>query len=124
MAFMNNYRKGWALRYIREAKAELQAAQKLPRLAPSLMLEALRKAQFAIYYSLGDPSSIERIVKSVSSNGHGIKDPILKCLLDIDEMLEFLSEAPELDRKQILRHVNELVSIASEIVELFVGEKD
>ncbi len=124
MAFMNNYRKGWALRYIREAKAELQAAQKLPRLAPSLMLEALRKAQFAIYYSLGDPSSIERIVKSVSSNGHGIKDPILKCLLDIDEMVEFLSEAPELDRKQILRHVNELVSIASEIVELFVGEKD
>jgi len=99
MAFMNNYRKGWALRYIREAKAELQAAQKLPRLAPSLMLEALRKAQFAIYYSL-------------------------KCLLDIDEMVEFLSEAPELDKKQILRHVNELVSIASEIVELFVGEKD
>ena len=124
MAFMNNYRKGWALRYIREAKAELQAAQKLPRLAPSLMLEALRKAQFTIYYSLGDPSSIERIVKSVSSNGHGVKDPILKCLLDIDEMVEFLSEAPELDRKQILRHVNELVSIASEIVELFVGEKD
>ena len=117
-------RKGWALRYIREAKAELQAAQKLPRLAPSLMLEALRKAQFAIYYSLGDPSSIERIVKSVSSNGHGVKDPILKCLLDIDEMVEFLSEAPELDRNQILRHVNELVSIASEIVELFVGEKD
>ena len=124
MAFMNNYRKGWALRYIREAKAELQAAQKLPRLAPSLMLEALRKAQFAIYYSLGDPSSIERIVKSVSSNGHGVKDPILKCLLDIDEMVEFLSEAPELDRNQISRHVNELVSIASEIVELFVGEKD
>ena len=124
MAFMNNYRKGWALRYIREAKAELQAAQKLPRLAPSLLLEALRKAQFAIYYSLGDPSSIERIVKSVSSNGHGIKDPILKCLLDIDEMVEFLSEAPELDRNQVLRHVNELVSIASEIVELFVGEKD
>ena len=124
MAFMNNYRKGWALRYIREAKAELQAAQKLPRLAPSLMLEALRKAQFAIYYSLGDPSSIERIVKSVSSNGHGIKDPILKCLLDIDEMVEFLSEAPELDKKQILRHVNELVNKASEIVELFVGEKD
>ena len=124
MAFMNNYRKGWALRYIREAKAELQAAQKLPRLATSLMLEALRKAQFAIYYSLGDPSSIERIVKSVSSNGHGIKDPILKCLLDIDEMVEFLSEAPELDRNQVLRHVNELVSIASEIVELFVGEKD
>ena len=124
MAFMNNYRKGWALRYIREAKAELQAAQKLPRLAPSLMLEALRKAQFAIYYSLGDPSSIERIVKSVSSNGHGIKDPILKCLLEIDEMVEFLSETPELDKKQILRHVNELVSIASEIVELFVGEKD
>lgn len=123
MGFINSYRKGWALRYIREAKAELRAAQKLPRLAPNLMLEALRKAQFAIYYSLGDPSSIERIVKSVSSNGHGVKDPVLKCLLEIDEMVEFLSEAPELNR-ETLRHVDELVSIASEIVELFVGEKD
>lgn len=123
MAFMNNYRKGWALRYIREAKAELQAAQKIPRLAPTLMLEALRKAQFAIYYSLGDPTSIERIVKSVSSNGHGIKDPILRCLLEIDEMVEFLSEVPESNRKQVLRHVNDLVNIASEIVELFTGEK-
>jgi len=123
MAFMNDYRKGWALRYIREAKAELQAAQKIPRLASTLMLEALRKAQFAIYYSLGDPSSIERIIKSISSNGHGISDPILRCLLEIDEMLEFLSEAPESNKEQVLRHINELVSIASEIVELFTGEK-
>ncbi len=123
MAFMNSYRKGWALRYIREAKAEIQAAQKIPRLAPTLMLEALRKAQFAIYYSLGDPSSIERIIKSISSNGHGVEDPILKCLLEIDEMVEFLSEMPESNKEQVMRHVNELVSIASEIVELFTGEK-
>ena len=124
MAFINNYRRGWALRYIREAKAELQAAQKIPRLASTLMLEAFSKAQFAIYYRLGDPSSIERIVKSISSNGHSIKDPVLRCLLEIDEMVEFLSEAPELNREKILKHVSELVSVASEIVELFVGEKD
>ncbi|MCD6243365.1 hypothetical protein J7K06_06785 [Candidatus Bathyarchaeota archaeon] len=123
MAFMNNYRKGWALRYIREAKAEFQAAKKMPSLAPGLIVEALRKAQFAIYYSLGDPASIERIVKSISSNGHGVKDPILKCLVEIDEMMEFISELPESERGRALRHVNELIQIASEIVELFTGEK-
>ena len=85
--------------------------------------QALRKAQFAIYYSLGDPSSIERIVKSTSSDGHKVKDPILKCLVEIDEMMELISELPESERRKAIGHVNELIQMASEIVELFTGEK-
>jgi hypothetical protein len=42
---MDGYRKGWALRYLREAKAELEAARKIPYMAPSLVLEAIRKAR-------------------------------------------------------------------------------
>ena len=42
---MDEYRKGWALRYLREAKAELEAAKKIPYMAPSLVLEAIRKAR-------------------------------------------------------------------------------
>ena len=48
---IDGYRKGWALRYLREAKAELSAAQKMPTIAPNLILEAMRKAQVAIYYT-------------------------------------------------------------------------
>jgi hypothetical protein len=55
---MNEYRRGWALRYLREAKAELEAARKIPYMAPSLVVEAIRKARNAIYYSLGEPAFI------------------------------------------------------------------
>jgi hypothetical protein len=56
---MDDYRRSWALRYLREAKAELQAARKMPYMAPSLVLEAIRKARNAIYYSLGEPAFVE-----------------------------------------------------------------
>jgi hypothetical protein len=42
---MDQYRKGWAFRYLREARAELEAAQKIPYMAPSLVLEAIRKPE-------------------------------------------------------------------------------
>ena len=60
---MDEYRKGWALRYLREAKAELEAARKIPYMAPSLVLESIRKARNAIYYSLGEPAFIEVLVR-------------------------------------------------------------
>ncbi|MFH1760595.1 MAG: hypothetical protein ABIA63_05800, partial [bacterium] len=60
---MDEYRRGWALRYLREAKAELEAAQKIPYMAPSLMIEAIRKARNAIYYSIGEPAFIEILIR-------------------------------------------------------------
>ena len=56
MSSMDGYRKGWAVRYLREAKAELLAAKKTPYMATGFIIEALSKAQAALYYSLGEPS--------------------------------------------------------------------
>ena len=83
MPLINGYQKGWALRYLREAKAELSAAQKTPYMAPGLILEAMRKAQAAIYYSLGDPASIEAIVRETLMKRQLVKDPILHTLIEI-----------------------------------------
>jgi len=47
---MDEYRKGWALRYLREARAELEAARKIPYMAPSLVVESIRKARNAISF--------------------------------------------------------------------------
>ena len=55
---MDEYRRGWALRYLREAKAELEAARTVPYMSSSLVLESIRKARNAIYYSLGEPAFI------------------------------------------------------------------
>ena len=124
MTTIGNYRKGWALRYLREAKAELLAAQKTPAIAHSLILEAMRKAQAAIYYSLGDPAFIESIVyHAFYSQQKSIDEPVLKCLIEIERMIQKLSQTSDSELPKAIRHVDGIVQIASDIVELFTGEK-
>ncbi len=123
MPLINNYQKGWALRYLREAKAELSAAQKTSYMAPGLVLEALRKAQAAIYYSLGDPPSIEAIVREAVFKKQQVKDPALHILVEIERTVQEVAQTPESEMEAAMKQADGIVKIASEIVELFTGEK-
>ncbi len=124
MVTVSYYRKGWALRYLREAKAELVAAQKTPSVAHSLILEAMRKAQAAIYYSLGDPAFIESIVyQAFYSQQKSEDEPVLKCLIEIERMIQQLSQTSDVELPRTIEHADGIVQIASDIVELFTGEK-
>ena len=122
MSMMNNYRKGWALRYLREAKAELIAAQKTPYLAPGLVLEAVRKAQAAIYYSFGDPAFIEVIVHQTLQGNQLIKDPILRFLVEIERTVQQIAQTSKFESEKVIEQVDDLIQLTSEIVELFTGE--
>lgn len=123
MSIINDYQKGWALRYLREAKEELIAAQKQPYMAPSLILEAVKKAQAAIYYSLGDPGSIETIVHQTIYKKQTVENPVLKCLVEIERTIQEVARTVESERDKALKQADELVRTAKEIVELFTGEK-
>ncbi len=123
MPLISNYQKGWALRYLREAKAELSAAQKTPYMAPGLVLEALRKAQAAIYYSLGDPPSIEAIVREAVFKKQLAKDPVLNTLVEIEKAVQQISQTPESESERIMRQADAIVEIAFDIVNLFTGVK-
>lgn len=123
MPLINNYQKGWALRYIREAKAELTAAQKTPYMAPGLILEAMRKAQAAIYYSLGDPPSIEAIVREVVFKKQLVRDPVLITLVEIEKTVQEAAQMPETEMEKAIKQADGVVKIASDIVQLFTGEK-
>jgi hypothetical protein len=122
---MDGYRRGWALRYLREAKAELEAARKVPFMAPSLVLEAIRKARNAIYYSLGEPAFIEIVIRETAEKmqGQPATDPILKLLVDIESMVQQLAQIEEMDGEQAMKQADGLVSIAQEIVEALTEEK-
>lgn len=120
---MDDYRKGWALRYLREAKAGLTEAQEMPPMAPRLVLEAMKKAQVAIYYSLGDPAFVEAIVRQTLHVGP-TEDPILRCLVEIERTVRRAEHTPEPDRRKAIEQAHELIQIASDIVELFTGEKE
>lgn len=120
---MDKYRKGWALRYLREAKAELNAAKKLPYMAPSLVLEAIRKARNAIYYSLGEPASIEILIREAAEKPQTNGDPFLKVLIEIEATVEQLLQVEEIDGEKAMRQADNLLQLASDIVETLTGEK-
>lgn len=120
---MDEYRKGWALRYLREARAELEAARKMPYMAPSLVLEAIRKARNAIYYSLGEPAFIEIVIRETVERAQTIEDPVLKCLVEIEGTIQRLAQVEEMDGERAMKQADDLVRLASDIVETVIGEK-
>lgn len=119
---MDDYRRSWALRYLREAKAELEAARKMPYIAPSLVLEAVRKARNAIYYSLGEPAFIENIIKETSEKTQTISDPVLRCLIGIEETVQELNQLKQADGETTMKQADNLIELASDIVETLTGE--
>jgi hypothetical protein len=118
----DGYRKGWATRYLREAKAELTAAKKTPYMAAGFILEALTKAQAAIYYSLGDPAFIVPIVHETLRTREHVEEPILNFLVEIEKTLQQLANNPKTDNEKTMEHVNDIIEYTSEIVKLFGGE--
>ncbi len=123
MVVMDQYRRGWALRYLREAKAELEAARKMPYMAPSLVLEAIRKARNAIYYSLGEPAFIESVVREAAEKIQKTNDPVLRCLVEIEGIMQQLAQLEEVNEDKAIKQADNLIQLASEIVEVLIGEK-
>jgi hypothetical protein len=122
---MDGYRKSWALRYLREAKAELEAARKMPYMAPSLVLESIRKARNAIYYSMGDPAFVEIVVREAAekTQTQSVTDPVLKCLIEIEETIQQLSQVEEVDGEKAMKQADNLLQLATDIVETLTEEK-
>jgi hypothetical protein len=120
---MDEYRRGWALRYLREAKAELEAAQKMPYMAPSLMLEAIRKARNAIYYSMGEPAFIEILIREEMGKNPPTSDQVLRFLIEIEGVVQQLTQLEEVNGEAIMKQADTLVQIATDIVETFTDEK-
>ncbi|MDR2719345.1 MAG: hypothetical protein LBC03_00880 [Nitrososphaerota archaeon] len=119
---MDQYRRGWAFRYIREAKAELEAAQKMPYMAPGLLLEAMRKARSAIYYSLGEPAFIELLLRDEITKEPQTDDSILKFLIELESTVEALSHAEEVNSDALMKQADTLVNVATEFVETLTQE--
>ncbi|MCW4046555.1 MAG: hypothetical protein NWE99_03210 [Candidatus Bathyarchaeota archaeon] len=120
---MDQLRKGWALRYLREAKAELEAARKMPYMAPSLVVEAIRKARSAIYYSLGEPAFIEILLREEGMKPQQTNDSVLRFLMEIEGIVQQLAQLEEVNEEAMMQQADTLVQIATDIVETFTEEK-
>ena len=120
---MDEYRKGWALRYLREAKAELEAARKIPYMAPGLVLEAIRKARNAIYYSLGEPAFIEILLREEVTKNPLTNDSILRFLMELESIIQQISQLEEVNSDAMMKQADSIVEIATDIVETLTQER-
>src|SRR5512136_2335286 len=111
---MDTYRKGWALRYLREAKAELEAAQKIPYMASGLVLEAIRKARNAIYYSLGEPAFIEILVREEVVKNPNTNDSVLRFLMEIESIVQQISQLEEVNGEAMMKQASSIVETATD----------
>ena len=120
---MDDYRKGWALRYLREAKAELEAARKIPYMAPGLVLEAIRKARNAIYYSLGEPAFIEILIREETLKQPITHDSLLRFLIEIESVIQQLSQLEEINGEVMMKQADSIVQTATDIVETLTQQQ-
>ena len=120
---MDGYRKGWALRYLREAKAELEAARKIPYMAPGLVLEAIRKARNAIYYSLGEPAFIEILLREEVTKNPLTSDSVLRFLMELESIVQQISQLEEVNGDAMMKQADSIVEIATDIVETLTEER-
>jgi hypothetical protein len=121
MVMLDDYRRGWARRYIREAKGELEASRKTSH-PIGLIVDAARKAQASVYFSLGDPSSIESLVNEVSDGTKNMENPVLRCLVEIERTLQEMEGLTVLYSEEALNEAYEIIRIASELVDLLTSE--
>lgn len=118
---IDDFRKGWALRYIREAEDEMKASRNAAK-PLYLILDAARKAQAAVYYSLGDPMYIEGLVQEAYEGRKNVENPILRCLVDIEDTLQKMETLPESADEEAFNDAAEIIKIASGIVKLLAIE--
>ena len=124
--FIDDYKKGWAFRYLRESKADLLTAEKSPAplVAISVAALAMKKAQAAIYYSLGDPVYLDSIIRQIAEGETPVREPLLNCLVKIERKIRTRSEMAEaLTKEEALKEAGHLIGVATDIVEAVTGEK-
>jgi len=126
LLIVDSYKSGWALRYLREARADLLTAEKspVPMMAVSIAVLAMKKAQAAVYYVLGDPIYLEPMIRYLAEEGKPPHDSLLNLLLKIERIVRARNDRPEsLTKEEALREASHIIEVATDIVELVTGKK-
>ena len=121
---IDEYRKVWSIRYLRESRADLVKAEEIPipDVSVNFALVSMKKAQTALYYSLGDPEHLAFVVKEAMEEGEGTKDPLMLLLIQIEWLIHTRHDMAESLRKEVIvEDAKQLLNVASDIVDLMVG---
>ncbi|MFQ6085515.1 MAG: hypothetical protein ACE5OY_04530 [Candidatus Bathyarchaeia archaeon] len=123
MSFIDSYRKSWALRCLREAKVNMMEARERKGVASlPLIASAIKKAQTAIYYGLGDPSLIDPIIRSYLGHPAKVGDPILHFLVGIESTLSSLATPAPLEGVNVMGKAEGIITATDRMIKLILKE--
>jgi len=120
MELLGLFNKGWALRYLREARAELTLARESRSSSQLFSLEAAKKAQACIHHCLGNPRSIEMLIFDTMLEERRPPDKVMELLLAVEQMIQMIADAD--DPADAYRLATVAVELASKVVERILGE--
>ena len=123
---VDEYRKNWAIRYMREAESDLSTAEitPIPSLSVNLAVLAMRKMQMAIYYGLGDPSYVAFLVGKALQEGVRDGDSFMRFLAHLEWLIQIRSvKTSDSDKEDALTEAKHLMKMASTFVTGIVGEE-
>jgi len=122
----DEYRRAWALRYTREAGVDLALARQAVSIASvrDLSTIALRKAQLAIQYALGQPEYLDVLVSEVLLGRTSSREPLLSLLLKIKAAVRDISDPQSpLDKETIVAVTETIVNASTDVIEAVIGEE-
>ncbi len=117
--------KIWALRYIREAKAELSLARELgtPETTRDIAAGAIMKAQLAVQHALGQSEHLDLVVAETTLGKIGYIEPPVRILFKMREAATTLSEMEIPPRKlTTMETAGIIVKAAESIVRAMTAE--
>jgi hypothetical protein len=123
---MDEYRKNWAVRFLREAESDLSTAEKtpIPVMSVSLAVMAMRKAQTSVYYSIGDPAYLTQMVYESVETKKDIENPTMKFLANMELIIRIcVNSSEQLGKDAVIHDARMLIVLASKIVSLMTGSK-
>ena len=117
---MDDYRRGWARRCLREARTDLAEARE--RRSPELAILSMKRSLTAIYYSLGEPDAVWAAVRQHADSSE--KDSILELLIDLERLIEERShQVGFIGLDKLLGEADMVFRTASEVVSLMEGSR-
>jgi len=123
---IDEYRRSWAIRFLREARSDLSTADKtpIPTMSVSFAIMAMRKAQTSVYYSLGDPSYLTPMVNEILEGKRSVEIPTMKLLADMELMIRSsINSGERLGKDMAIRNAGRLIELASKMVFLVIRSK-
>ncbi len=97
--------------------------EKSPTWRQALVVEAIRKARNAIYYSLGEPAFIEILIREEVTKNPATNDSVLNFLIEIETIVQQISQLEEVNGDAMMKQADSIVDIATDIVETLTQEK-